>query len=173
MSKLTLKKIALDEVIPYWRNVRDNNDYAVAMTAKSIERYGYQSPILVDKNNTIIAGHTRYKAMRKLGVTEVVVLVSDMDEKKAKEYRVVDNRTQEYSNWVIDRLMEEYQSLPDIGLMEEFFPVLRADGTPDIPTDDGEEEQKVELVDGDYVELLCPNCMNGFELTWREMKGAL
>ena len=101
--------VKLADIIPYWRNAWDNNKMAVDLVAKSIEELTYFNPIIVDKNMTIICGHTRYKALKQLGVEDVVVMVSDLDELLAKQYRIADNITSQKSNWIIDRVREEYE----------------------------------------------------------------
>jgi len=174
--KAQLKTIPLADIIPYWRNPRDNNDMAVQMVIDSISEYGYQAPIVVDTKNVIILGHTRYKALRKIGAETVDVLVSDLDETLTREYRVVDNKTTEYSNWLIDNLIAEYQELPPKNLLRQYFPQLRQDGTklPEAPTAVPESvPEGVELQDGDFTEILCVHCYSGFELTWQEAKELL
>lgn len=180
---IELKRVAIDEIVPYWRNPKDNNEQAIAKVASSIQTFGYQSPILVDRQMVIIAGHTRYKALRKLGVQEVDVIISDIGGKLAKEYRVVDNKTTEYSNWIIENVMAEYAELPTALSKDEFFPMLGVDGATgrdeasSTPTEPQPSQAgsggRVELEDDDYVELICPNCMNGFEPTWSQAKELL
>ena len=162
-------QVSIDKIMPYWRNARDNNDKAIETVARSIKEFGYQSPILVDKEMTIIAGHTRYKALKKLGVKVVDVLVSDMDGKKAKEYRIIDN------------VIAEYEELPNKGLVEELFPQIKVETEPNplepaesqIEPSESKTAQATGLQDGDYVDIICPNCFNGFQPTWKEIKQLL
>lgn len=80
---------------PYERNPR-KNDKAVNVVANSLEQYGFQQPIVVDNDRVIIVGHTRYRAAKQLGYTEVPVLVAkDLDDKQTKAYRIMDNRSNE------------------------------------------------------------------------------
>jgi site-specific DNA-methyltransferase (adenine-specific) len=103
----------LSLIKPYERNPR-LNDAAVQAVAKSIERNGFRAPILVDKDNVIICGHTRYKAAKLLGLDSVPVIVhSDMTEKQIKEYRIADNKTGELAQWDFSILMEELEELRD------------------------------------------------------------
>ena len=173
---ISKQTVHIDEIIPYWRNPRDNNENAIIAVAKSIEKFGYQAPILVDSKMTIIAGHTRYKALRRLRVEYIEVIVSDMSPKQAKEYRIVDNRTNEYSNWIIDNVLAEYEEIQSPELLDDLFPTLRGKETPE---KDEEEEEYVSsreqaktltLEDDDYIEIICPNCFNGFEMTYKEFK---
>ena len=120
-----LKKVDIDSLVPYWRNPRDNKA-AIEKVKQSIQEYGYQAPIDVDKKMTIIAGHTRYRALKELGWTEVEVIVSDMDSKKAKEYRVIDNRSSEYATWT-DDLALELKEFRNLEFRDIFFPEVQLD----------------------------------------------
>lgn len=95
------------EITPYENNPR-NNDSAVDAVAASIREFGWQQPIVVDKDGVIIAGHTRYKAARKLGLTEVPVVVADnLTEEQIKAYRLADNKSGELAEWDMDLLSKE------------------------------------------------------------------
>lgn len=110
-----VKKLKLTELKPYWRNPRVGDVDAVK---NSIRDYGYNQFIMVDKNYVIIVGHTRYKALQELALEddkwkEVPVLVSALDEKKAKEYRIVDNQTGDKSEWILDKLQQEMREVDE------------------------------------------------------------
>ena len=92
-----MQNIQIEEIIPYSRNPRKNQH--VDKVATSIKEFGFQQPIVVDKNMVVIVGHTRLLASQKLGLKEVPVLVADLSESKAKAYRIADNRLNEDSNW--------------------------------------------------------------------------
>lgn len=95
------------EITPYENNPR-NNDSAVDAVAASIREFGWQQPIVVDKGGVIIAGHTRYKAARKLGLAEVPVVVADkLTEEQIKAYRLADNKSGELADWDMDLLSKE------------------------------------------------------------------
>ena len=80
----TLNKMFLDELIPYANNPR-NNDQAVDAVAESIRQCGYVAPIIVDEEYTILAGHTRYKALQKLGIKEAeVIIVTGLSEEQKR-----------------------------------------------------------------------------------------
>ena len=88
----------LTEIYPYEHNPR-KNDGAVDYVANSIREFGFKQPIVVDKNGVIIVGHTRYKAAQKLGLeTAPVVVADDLDEEKARAYRLADNKTNELAD---------------------------------------------------------------------------
>ena len=101
--------LGMDEIIPYENNPRDNRD-AIAPVVESIRRFGYVTPIIVDKDNVIVAGHTRWLALKQLGWEEAKVLVTTMDPEKCKEFRIIDNKTGEMATWDKDRLVAELRS---------------------------------------------------------------
>lgn len=108
MELVTMK---LGDITPYAKNAR-KNDAAVDAVAESIRQCTYVAPIIVDEDGIILAGHTRWKAMRKLGKKEAEVLVKDglTEEQKAK-YRLLDNKTNELADWDYDLLGEELRDL--------------------------------------------------------------
>lgn len=96
---------------PYEKNPRKNNA-SVDKVMASIREFGFKQPIVVDKNNIIIVGHTRYKAAIKLGINEVPVIVaSDLSEDQVKAYRLADNKTAEFSEWNAELLAGELDFL--------------------------------------------------------------
>jgi len=108
------KTVAADSLIPYIRNPRKNSA-AVDKVAASIKEFGWQQPIVVDKENVIIAGHTRLLAAQKLGMDKVPVHVADLSDAQAKAYRLADNRISEDADWDIDLLGLEIRELDDLG----------------------------------------------------------
>lgn len=120
--KLELKK--LSEIKPYWRNAR-KNERAIEAVIDSIKEYGYSAPIVVDKKGVIIAGHTRFKALSRLEYTEAHVVVSDMDEARAKEYRIIDNKTSELATWDQELLIPELREFRDLSKFSLHFPDLQ------------------------------------------------
>ena len=165
--------VKLADIIPYWRNAWDNNKTAIDAVEKSIEELTYFNPIIVDKNMTIICGHTRYKALKQLGVEDVVVMVSNLDELLAKQYRIADNKTTELSNWLIDKVRDEYANLPSSVVLEACFPTIMMAEPSELPKPlempQNASESKID-VDEVEIELICPNCVNGIEATWGEIK---
>ena len=115
-----IKTLKLAQIKPYWRNAR-NIDEAVKQVKKSIELYGYNQFILVDKDYVIIAGHVRYKALLELGYEEATCIVSDMPAEQAKEYRIIDNKSHEAATWINDLLAYELKELPNLDNFAEFF----------------------------------------------------
>lgn len=108
---MELKKIKLSEIKPYEKNAR-RNDEAVEYVTKSIEQCEYVAPIILDENNVILAGHTRYKALKKLGYKEAECVIKEgLTEEQKKKYRLLDNKTAEYAEWDFDLLENELADL--------------------------------------------------------------
>ena len=99
---------SIAEVKPYEKNPR-KNDQSVDKVANSIKEFGFKVPIVIDKHNVIVCGHTRYKAAKKLGLSVVpCVVADDLTEEQIKAYRLADNKVGEDSLWDMDLLSEGY-----------------------------------------------------------------
>ena len=112
----------IGQIRPYPKNPR-KNDRAVKTVAESLEQYGFQQPIVVDKEHVIIVGHTRYRAAQSLGLKDVPVLVAkELTEKQAQAYRLMDNRSNENARWDDGMLLEELQTmLSDITIQDASY----------------------------------------------------
>lgn len=106
---MEIKSIETNKILPYINNPRKNLN--VDKVASSIKEFGFQQPIVIDKNNTIIVGHTRFEAAKKLGLKEVPVQVADLTETQAKAYRIADNRLNEDASWDTKLLNLEFNDL--------------------------------------------------------------
>lgn len=146
--EIITKKI--DEVIPYEKNPRKNDD-AVDYVAKSIKEFGFKVPIIIDKENVIVTGHTRLKAAKKLKLKEVpCILADDLTEEQIKAFRLADNKVGEYAEWDFDLLDEELDDILNIDMEEFGFDIeeeeeeteIVEDEVPDVP-----EEPKAKLGD--------------------------
>lgn len=101
----------LDEIKPYEKNPR-KNDEAVEYVANSIKEFGFKVPIVIDKSGIIVAGHTRYKASKKLGLEEVpCIIAEDLTDEQIKAFRLADNKVSEKAKWNKDLLMAEIMDL--------------------------------------------------------------
>ena len=108
---MDLKMMHIDDIHPYGNNPR-KNDKAVDAVTESIRQCGYIAPIIVDEDLVILAGHTRYKALKKLGRKEAEVVVKKgLTEEQKKKYRLLDNKTNELAEWDFDLLKEELDGL--------------------------------------------------------------
>jgi hypothetical protein len=120
----------IDKIKEYEGNPRSNND-AVEPVMRSIETFGFKVPIVIDKHNVIVCGHTRYKAAIKLGLETVpCIIADDLTDNEIKAFRLVDNKCGEYSTWIDDLLKAEIVSVT-INLNHWDFPNLS--DVPDIP----------------------------------------
>lgn len=105
--------MAVKDIRPYANNPRDNK-LAIEKVAESIKAYGFQQPIVVDRDGVIIVGHTRYAAAQELGLETVPCIVADgLTDKQAKAYRIADNKTADFSIWDNKKLLEELDEIPD------------------------------------------------------------
>lgn len=118
---------SLSEIRPYENNPR-NNDAAVQYVANSLREFGWKQPIVIDRDGVIIAGHTRWKAAKKLGLkTAPCVMADDLTEDQVKAYRLADNKVGEIAEWDFDALEQE---LDEIELdMSQFGFELEDDST--------------------------------------------
>jgi hypothetical protein len=120
--QIVYKKV--DELIPYINNPRKNDD-AVDKVASSIKHFGFKVPIVIDQQNEIVAGHTRLKAAKKLGIKEVPCIVADdLDDNQIKAFRLADNKVSEAATWDDELLGIEMFSINDIDLTDFGFDVI-------------------------------------------------
>lgn len=122
MSKITLLTLPLTDIIPYANNPR-NNDDAVEAVMESIVQCGYNNPITVDENHVILGGHTRLRALKRLGWKECQVnMISGLTEEQKRKFRILDNKTGENAQWDLEKLLGEVEGLNfdgfDFGLDE-------------------------------------------------------
>ena len=105
------KTLKLSELKPYENNPRII-DGAIPDVVESINQCGYITPIIVDENNVILAGHTRYEALKKLNVEECnIIVVSGLSDSKKKKYRLYDNKSAELAKWDPQKLIQEVGNL--------------------------------------------------------------
>ena len=111
---MNIVKIKVEDLIPYINNPR-NNENAVDKVASSIAEFGFKNPIIIDKNNVVINGHTRLLAAKKLGLKEVpVIKADDLTEAQVKAVRITDNKTSEYAEWNEELLKLELEQLEEM-----------------------------------------------------------
>lgn len=135
---MDIKQIPITDVVPYDKNPR-NNDDAVESTANSIKEFGWQQPIVVDKNNIIIVGHTRLKAAEKLKLETVPVLVAEnLSEEQVKAYRLADNKTGELADWDMALLNEELEDIAELDMDDFGFEL--AEDSEEVVDDDFDVE---------------------------------
>ena len=112
--RMNIFNIDIDKIIPYINNPR-NNEEAIDKVASSIQEFGFKVPIVIDKDNVVITGHTRLLASKKLGLKEVpCVVANDLSEAQIKAFRIADNKVSEYSKWDKDLLRIELEGLEEM-----------------------------------------------------------
>jgi DNA modification methylase len=144
MDRLTVIYKKVSELIPYINNPR-NNEAGVDKVASSINSFGFKVPIIVDKDNEIIAGHTRLLAAKKLGMEEVPCIVaSDLTEAQIKAFRIADNKVADFTTWDNEMLAIEFEALEELNFdllatgfdMDEIELILGDDEEPEAEEDD-------------------------------------
>lgn len=111
--------VPIEKIIPYENNVKDHPDKQIKSIAKSIKDYGFRQPIVIDKDNVIVAGHARYDAAKLLKLKEVPCeLADDLTEKQIIQYRILDNEIAKQGSVNIDNLQIEIAKIPDFDFGE-------------------------------------------------------
>lgn len=109
-------EVGVGDLKPYEHNPR-NNDEAVSAVAKSIKEFGFKVPIIIDKDNSIVCGHTRMKAAIKLGLERVpCIIADDLSEDQIKAFRLADNKVSELATWDMEALESELKELDEMDL---------------------------------------------------------
>lgn len=153
---MQIRRVQIAEIVPYANNPRRNDD-AVEAVAESIRQCGYRARIIVDENMVVLAGHTRLKAMQRLGWTECEVQVEDdLSEEQKRKYRLLDNKMSELAGWDFDRLTQELDGLDFEGMDIDWR-------LPDVSPIDLEEDGGENRQDGVQV-MHCPKCGFVFEV---------
>ena len=151
----------LSEIKPYKKNAKKHDETQIKNVMQSIKEFGVVQPIVVDRNNTIIIGHCRYEAMKRLGYDELQedwVKVVDLSEEEAEKLRLLDNKLNE-SEWDLDLLKDLVPSIDfsdfeiDFKLPEEVEDINLDDFFEDAPPKE-KEPKKIQ----------CPHCGGWFEV---------
>ena len=155
---MKLENLKLSEIIPYENNPRKNDD-AVNAVAESRKQCSYITPIVVDEEKVILAGHTRYKALKALGYEEVPCLICEgLNEEQKKKYRYLDNKTGEKATWDLMKLEVELEGMDLEGF--DFFGMAE-----DLTVETGAErkatgstEYDTEVFGDEEFKYECPAC---------------
>lgn len=138
----------IERLVFYARNPR-KNDHAVDKVAAAIREFGFRVPICAKSDGTIVDGHLRLKAAKKLGLAEVpVVLADDMTEAQIKAFRLSVNKMAELAEWDTELLRLEFLDLEGEGFDLELTG-FDADEIAELQFDDDAETDMPELADGD------------------------
>ena len=106
---MNIQEMEITKIIPYINNPRKNLN--VDKVASSIKEFGFQQPIVIDEENIIIVGHTRFEAAKKLGLEKVPVTIAKLSKNQAKAYRIADNRLNQDASWDTKLLNLEFNDL--------------------------------------------------------------
>lgn len=111
---------SITDLKPYEKNPRKNAD-AVEYVKNSIKEFGFKNPIIIDKDNVIIAGHTRLLAAKELGLEKVpCIMADDLSEDQIKAFRLADNKTAEFASWDLGLLADELINI-DLDMLQFGF----------------------------------------------------
>lgn len=164
----TIVHRAIDDLIPYARNARTHSDAQVAQIAASIREFGFVSAVLIDDHGSIIAGHGRVLAARKLGMPTVPTLcVSGWTDAQRRAYIIADNRLALNAGWDQDLLAVELDELRDMGFTMEligFEPheLNELVGTPNFGPAGADEQGRLDKLGERIVK--CPFCEQRFDV---------
>ena len=166
-KKIVEKKIKNGKYIAYFQNFTNTygdieilyennprlNDEAVEYVKNSIKEFGFKVPIVIDKDNVIIAGHTRIKASKELGIKDIpCIIADDLTEEQVKAFRLADNKVAEKSMWDYSKLDEELDSILDIDMSMFDFNTDEIDwSNVDDLSDETYEEPEKDMLE-------CPHC---------------
>lgn len=152
---MQIQQINISELTPYDKNPR-LNDAAVPKVAESISKFGFKVPLVIDSNNVIVAGHTRFKAALQLGLDSVPCIVADdLSPAQIQAFRLADNKVAEFSEWDFTALHEELEALADMDMQDfGFMSVDEIDwaGVPELDESTYDEPKKDKLQ--------CPECQH-------------
>tara|TARA_R110000744_G_scaffold5660_1_gene20090 strand:+ start:753 stop:1256 length:504 start_codon:yes stop_codon:yes gene_type:complete len=157
-------ELEIDEIKPYKDNPRVNKD-AITVVKNSLSKFGWQQPLVLDKNNEIVVGHTRYYAAIELGMKKIPCLIADdLNDEKIKAYRIMDNKSSEYASWNYGLLTKEMQDILESGGLDLTFT-----GFSNNEIDNMIDDINVELEDESSVArmdelnlITCPDCGHKF-----------
>lgn len=152
MSLLKIVYKNIDEIKKYGNNPRYNEE-AVEQVAESIKKYGFKVPILIDKNNIIICGHTRLEASKLIKLKEIpCIVVEDLNEEQIKAFRIVDNKVSEFSSWDYEKLVKELKDIDD-----DFIKELNMIEDLDITDEDFIKDSEITKEKKEKI-MVCPKC---------------
>lgn len=181
-AAVEINTVPIDSIRAYENNPRRIPEAAITAVAKSIERFGWQQPIVVDTEGVIVVGHTRHLAAKSLGLTEVPVLVAALTPEKIKEYRLVDNRTGEMSGWDYNALVIELREF-DQGLIDTYFAdvdieIQQLEGTQGPTQQEIDSAEKRTGTVSEAAEealhtttVVCPSCFHRFDVRTKSLPG--
>lgn len=159
--ELKIEYVPAKDLVPYEKNTRKHEDYDVGEIAKSIQKYGFNDPIGVWKDNIIIEGHGRLLAAKKLGMKEVPIIRLDhLTDEERREYAIMHNKTAELSNWDFPMLEEEITGLDGLNDFDVNF------GIEELPEEFDETDLDDDREKNDVI--ISIHCKNPYD--WQNIK---
>ena len=135
MDKLKIEYVDINNIKPYKKNPR-KNEKAIPYVMESIKQFGFKNPVILDKDNIIVAGHTRIESAKRLGITEIpCIYADDLTDEQIKAFRLADNKVGEIAEWDIDLLDTELDDILNIDMSDFGF---------DLDLEDEEEKEIIE-----------------------------
>jgi ParB-like chromosome segregation protein Spo0J len=161
-----IERIGVETLLPYAKNSRTHSDEQVAQIAASIKEFGFNNPILIDKENTIIAGHGRLLAARRAGMVDVPCIRLDhLSETQRKAYVIADNRLALNAGWDNEMLALELAEIGEMGFDLDLIGFkdeeIKALHMPDFEPGTEEDQGKLDELDPKWI--ACPNCGKEFD----------
>jgi len=156
---MDITMMAVEDIRPYEKNAKKHPEEQVEHIANSIREFGWQQPLVVDKDNVLVIGHGRLLAAKHLGLQEApVVRADDLSEQQIAALRLADNKTNE-SGWDFDLLDLELESIDEINMEQFGFTLSNTDvgNLDEFFTDAPEKEKEPKRVQ-------CPHCGEWFEI---------
>lgn len=121
MDKLKIEYVDINNIKPYKKNPRKNEE-AIPYVMESIKQFGFKNPVILDKDNVIVAGHTRIESAKRLGITEIpCIYADDLTDEQIKAFRLADNKVGEIAEWDIDLLDTELDDILNIDMSDFGF----------------------------------------------------
>lgn len=158
---MNIQQIEIDKLIPYEFNNKIHNERQIDLLANSIKEFWFNQPIVIDKNNIIVAWHWRYEASKKLWLNKVpVIKAENLTEKQIKKYRLLDNKITELAEDNIENIKIELEELQDLELNELYIDLWEVD---DIDFDNIESNEDRSVSDKTR-EVECPHCWEKFSI---------
>ena len=144
MNKTDIEYLKIEDIIPYENNPRQN-DGAVEGVKESIRQFGFKVPMVIDTNNVIVCGHTRYKASKELGLTEIpCIRADDLTDEQIKAFRLADNKVSEVAEWDLEKLSIELADIDDIDMSAFGFEDIDIEDIEEVDIKEDEMPEEVE-----------------------------
>lgn len=160
---MEIKNVKTEEITPYENNPR-RNEKAVEAVKISIEEYGFRVPVILTKEKVLVCGHTRLKAAKLMGLTEIpAIFVEDLTKEQIKAFRIADNKVSEASTWDFEKLEAELEEIDINEFIERYFP----EKTEQNSNTESFKSQEIELgeFNDEKFEYECPCCGFRFNKT--------